>query len=82
MLTPEDKESAINNFVQIVRFPTVSSLGPINGSYLDCANWLLQKCLDIGLESFIIPESRPKKPVVVATWRGVNSDLPALLLNR
>ena len=83
MLTDLEKESAVNDFVTILRFPTVSGAGPTNGSYDACANWLLEKCTSIGMDvSMILPESVPHKPIVISTWVGSDPTLPCILLNR
>jgi acetylornithine deacetylase/succinyl-diaminopimelate desuccinylase-like protein len=81
MLSQQDRQAAVSQFIELVRFKTVSGDGPLNGEYNACGNWLLQKQLDIGLEAEIIPESKPNKPIVVGKWAGSMPDLPAVLLN-
>lgn len=75
------ENTAIEWFQHILQFPTVSSHGPIGGSYNQCAQWLLERCQEIGLTSQIIPESKDNKPIVVAEWVGTNPSLPVIYLN-
>jgi aminoacylase len=75
-----DKD-AINMFSEILKFPTISGIGPTTGSYDLCAAWILEKCNAIGLNTFILPESLPNKPIVVAEWEGTDSTLPCILFN-
>jgi aminoacylase len=78
----EQQASAeLDLFVEVLRFPTVSALGPSNGSYNDCAAWLLQKCREIGLEAISLPEAKENKPIIVAEWRGSDGHLPCIFLN-
>ena len=81
-LSVEEENDAIKDFGDIIRFPTISSLGPINGSYRACSQWLLQKLLSFKLEASILPESLSEKPIVIATYLGSNPELPCILLNR
>ena len=59
---------AITLFKQIIQYDTISELGPVNGSYDSCAEWLLRLCSDIHINAWVLPESRPHKPIVVAEW--------------
>ena len=43
MLTDSEQERALLDFVNILKFETVSGIGP-NGSYNACATWILEKC--------------------------------------
>jgi aminoacylase len=79
-LSPEEEEEAIETFRQLVRFPTVSNTAT-DGSYDLCADYLLLKLKEIGFDAFIIPESKPNKPIVVGTWKGLSPELPGILLN-
>jgi aminoacylase len=80
-LSHDERQVAIEDFLKILRFETVSGSGPLDGSYNACGKWLVESLTALGMESVqIIPESLPNKPVVVATWNGT-SDLPAILLN-
>jgi aminoacylase len=80
-LTSEEKEAAIEDFLSILRFETVSGSAPLDGSYNACADWLVENLNSLGMDNVkILPESLPNKAIVVATWTGT-SDLPAILLN-
>lgn len=81
MLTPTERERAIESLVQLIKFPTISGSGPLDGSYNACAEWLLQELRGLGLETTILDSSVENKPIVIATWHGRNQLLPALLLN-
>eukprot|EP01041_Mallomonas_annulata_P003634 gene3634-7242_t len=82
MLSEVEKQGAVDDFVEILKFPTISGIGPVNGSYDDCSQWLLNKCNGIKLDTaFILPESKPHKPIVVSTWIGTDPSLPCILLN-
>lgn len=81
MLSRELRERAVNDLVEMVKFPTVSGDGPINGSYDDCAAWILSRLTELGLDCSILPESLPHKPLVVGKWEGSSSEMPGILLN-
>ena len=71
-LTKEEEGTAINDFVHLVTFPTVSAIGPTNGSYNACAEFLMGKCTDAGLiDVQILEDSLPNKPIVLAKWKGM-----------
>lgn len=76
-----DSEESLSLFVDILKFETISEKGVSNGSYQQCGEWLLQRCIDIGLTASILPESKPNKPVVVAEWTGIDPELPCIFLN-
>jgi len=81
-LSTEIKEECVNDFIEILRFPTTSGLGIENGSYINCANWIMQKLNDIELDDVsILKESINGKPIVVASWFGTNPELPCIFLN-
>ena len=81
-LTADERTQAVGDFVSLIRFPTISGSGPLDGSYDACGTWLLEQLVAIGLDNVqILPESVPHKPVVVATWPGTDPSLPAILLN-
>ena len=80
-LTAIERAQAVDDFVALIRFPTISGSGPLDGSYDACGKWLLEQLVAIGLVAQILPESVPHKPVVVATWVGTDPSLPAILLN-
>lgn len=80
-LSSVEQTAAIEDFLSLLRFPTVSGNGPIDGSYNACGLWLEKTLNSLEMENVqILPESPKNKPVVVATWKG-SSDLPAILLN-
>lgn len=76
-----DDNQALHLFEKILTFPTVSNTAPHDGSYDQCAQWLLQTCLDIGLDASVLSSSLPGKPIVIAEWKGTAPDLPCILLN-
>ena len=81
-LTKAEEQQAIDDFVKVVTFPTVSALGPTNGSYDECAEFLKKKCKEAGLEDvWTLGESRPNKPIVLARWRGKDPTKGQILLN-
>lgn len=46
----------------------------------ECLEFLERQCLDIGLSVNIVRQS-PMKPILIATWKGLDPSLPSLLLN-
>lgn len=74
-------EEELALFTDILKFPTVSGLGPQNQSYSQCSHWILSKCIEIGLHASILQESVENKPVIVAEWKGSDESLPCILLN-
>jgi aminoacylase len=83
-LSPQDAESAIARFQTFCRFETVSATAPTTGAYIECATFLMEQLQSIAvLENNIqfLPEAPNHSPVVVAVWKGKNSNLPVLLLN-
>jgi aminoacylase len=76
-----EARAAVDNLISVIQFPTISGLGPTNGSYVACAEWIISELQTAGLNASILPESKSGKPIVVATWRGIDSTLPSLLLN-
>jgi aminoacylase len=81
MLSEAERASAVSQFIELIRFKTVSGDGPFNGAYSACGDWLLRKLQELGLEAEIIPESKPNKPIIVGRWQGLRPELPAVLLN-
>ncbi|XP_026500882.2 aminoacylase-1-like [Vanessa tameamea] len=67
---------SISNFVEYLQ---IASVQP-NINYDDCVDFLKRQSDDIGLE-FKIYEPVEKKPIVVLTWPGQDTSLPAILLN-
>ena len=80
-LTPDEIETSLLKFIELIRFPTISNSAVVNGSYQACGTWLLNQLKEIGLHSFILEESLENKPIVIATWEGSDPSLPCLLLN-
>lgn len=74
-------EESIQWLQELTRFPTISASAADDGSYKRCADWLLRKLQDVGLDSFILPESLPEKPVVIGTLTGTDPSLPCIILN-
>ena len=81
-LDESEKDAAIKSFIDLVRFPTVSALGPTNSSYVDCVEYLKSYCLEIGLSEVEILEcSKINKPILKASWIGSQPNLPVIVLN-
>lgn len=81
MLSVDEKQESLSKFVEILRFPTVSATGPIDGSYINCSKWILSELIDLGFEAAFLPEALETKPIIVGTWKGTNPDLGSILLN-
>ena len=81
MLSTEARQQALDAFVEIIQFRTISGEGPLNGSYNACGAWLLKQMTSMGLQAEILPESLPNKPLVVGKWEGTSPELPCILLN-
>lgn len=82
-LTPEEATAAMESFVKIIQFPTVSSTSRSNGEYKRCAAYIKDQlssihCLD---EIHYLEEAPDHSPVVVARWKGKDENLGILLLN-
>ena len=71
-LNTKEKQDAVNNFIDVLKFKTISGSGSIDGSYNDCATWihdlLINDCKLDHVE--IINESLHHKPIVVGVWKG------------
>ena len=89
-LTLTESQAAVDRFCQFLRFPTVSSIAAMDGTYVQCAQWLLEQCQQIPVlqqqqqreqHVFYLPEAPDHSPVVVAIWKGRDPTLPILLLN-
>ena len=81
-LDAAESAAAIDGFVKCIQFPTVSGLGPENGSYAAMAEWLMGELRDAGVGQVqVLPDSVPGHPLVVGTIVGSQSELPQLLLN-
>lgn len=78
----KDIDECINDFIEILKYQTISGIGVLNNSYNDCANWIVSKLNDIGLDEVsILKESVEGKPIVVAKWYGSNPNLSCIFLN-
>ena len=81
-LDAEESEAAIAGFVKSIQFPTVSGLGPNNGSYAAMAEWLMEELRTAGVSAVhVLEDSLPGHPLVVGTILGSQPELPQLLLN-
>ena len=82
-LTTQEQEDALERFCTFLQFETVSSLAPTTGAYKACAAWLVEQLQALPFLSHIhlLPEAPDHSPVVMAVWKGVDENLPVLLLN-
>ena len=85
-ITPLDSAEAVDaiwHLQELLRFETVSATAPGTGEYKRCAAFLIQQLSDLPmLENIhILKEAPDHSPVVVAKWKGIDSNLPVLLLN-
>jgi aminoacylase len=64
---------------ELIKFKTVSALGPSNGEYTKCADFILSYVKESIPNSFLIGDR--KAPVVVAEWTGEDNTLGPILLN-
>ena len=80
-LTEEEKEAAITLFQESIKIDTVSGTGP-QGGYFAFVEWMAAELKSYGIEQcWILPESLPGKPILIATIPGVRPELPQVLLN-
>jgi aminoacylase len=82
-LTEEEKKRAVESFSNFIQFETVSNTAPSTGEYKRASEFLTNElrsipCLD---QIHYLEEAPEHSPVVVARWRGVEEDLPVILLN-
>lgn len=80
-LTDVEYDIAIKDFQEMLRFKTVSNTAAYDGSYNLCADWILERLLEIEIDAFMLPESQLDKKIVVGTWLGSDPTLPGILLN-
>jgi aminoacylase len=81
-LSKTEEEAAIESFAKLVQFPTISALGVSNGSYVACAQYLIEQCTAAGLVNVgVVEASLPGKPIVRASWIGNDASLPCIVLN-
>lgn len=77
----DDGEEALQLFQKSIQLNTVSGTGP-NGGYMDFVEWLALELKSFGIDQcWILPESLPGKPILVATVEGKDPSLPQVLLN-
>lgn len=82
-LTTLEQKKALESFRRFLQFETVSNTAPKTGEYQKAAEYLLQElssipCLD---QIHLLEEAPDDSPVVVARWKGLDEDLPIILLN-
>ena len=72
-LNTKEKLAAVNNFIDVLKFKTISGSGPLDGSYNDCVTWIRDVLVnDCKLDHVeIINESLENKPIVVGIWKGI-----------
>ncbi|XP_063705608.1 aminoacylase-1-like isoform X3 [Culicoides brevitarsis] len=75
-MTDYENNEEIKIFREYLRIPTVHP----NIDYEPCVTFLERLAAKIGLD-FEVIRIFPKKPIVVMTWKGTNSDLPTIFLN-
>ncbi|TMW63755.1 hypothetical protein Poli38472_002696 [Pythium oligandrum] len=73
------RKDAVTRFLELLSIRTVSGEGP-NGAYEECAEWLRAYLTELDLPVQVI-EVEPRKPVVLATWKGEDETLPGIILN-
>jgi len=83
ILTEAERENAIQSFIRIIQFETISATASASGEYLACAQYIKQQLSSISCfdEVFFLDESSKSSPVVVAKWTGIDETLPVLLFN-
>jgi len=82
-LTKTEETAAVDSFVKIIQFPTVSNTAPTTGAYKACASYIKDQLSSIPcLDSIHYLEEAPDhSPVVVARWKGKDDNLGIILLN-
>lgn len=76
----EELDDDVRFFKELLRFRTISAEGPTTGAYAACVEFLKAECDRIGLQTQVVSPIAGK-PVLVASLRGTEPELPALLLN-
>ena len=82
-LTQEESENAIQSFVKIIQYQTVSATAPQTGAYVQCASYIQEQlrtipCLE---DIHCLSEAPDNSPVVIAKWKGIDESQPIILLN-
>lgn len=73
--------AALEGLQKCVSINTVSGSGP-DGGYDEFVAWLQKEMQKNGVERcWVLPESLPGKPILVATILGTKPELPQVLLN-
>ena len=80
------RDEAIKVFTDLLKFETVSSQGHINGSYSECAEYIIQLFTGLSTKTnnmtvHVLPDSKPNKPIVCVEWLGSDQTLPCLFWN-
>jgi len=76
---PGEPRAEVELFKEFLRIRSVSGDGP-KGSYREAVDWLERLCHRVGLKTSQV-EPVSGKPVLIATWQGTGTTLPAILLN-
>ncbi|XP_065174117.1 aminoacylase-1-like isoform X2 [Atheta coriaria] len=69
-------ELAVKNFQKYIQIPTLSQ----TTDYVDCVEFLRGQAQSLNL-SFEVIQLKPKRPVVMMKWIGLQPDLPCIFLN-
>jgi aminoacylase len=72
---------SIHRFREFLRIPTISSNGPVDGTYSQAVNLLGSWMREIGLENIRTFEFVKGKPVLLGSIIGTNPELQSILLN-
>mmetsp|Transcript_130001 Transcript_130001/g.404373 ORF Transcript_130001/g.404373 Transcript_130001/m.404373 type:complete len:441 (-) Transcript_130001:69-1391(-) len=76
---PEERQAEVDLFREFLRIRSVSGEGP-GGAYKEAVDWLDRLCQRVGLRTSRV-EPVERKPILIATWQGTDTTLPAILLN-
>lgn len=83
--TKEEEEKNINDFIELLKFETISATGPTTGEYEKCSKFLFEKLTELDMNPIIIEKNDlpkgAKKPIVLGEWIGSDPSLPVILLN-
>lgn len=72
---------SLDRFRNFLHIQTISSLGPLNGSYVEAVQLLSSWMSEIGMTNIHFTEFYPGKPVLVGSWVGSEPSISAVLLN-
>lgn len=73
-------EQSLELFRNLVRIPSISHLGPLNGTYAACVTLLEKEARERGFLTRV-HDDVPGKPLLVVTKLGLEPELSSLLLN-